>query len=34
VKDGSTKEIKGFKISEKASAEIKIKTSYGDVIIR
>lgn len=34
VKDGSSKTIKGFKISEKASAEIKIKTSYGDVIIR
>lgn len=34
VKDGSSKTIKGFKISEKASAEIKIKTSYGDVTIR
>lgn len=34
VKDGSSKEIKGFKISEKASAEIRIRSSYGDVIIK
>ncbi len=34
VKDGSSKEIKGFKTSEKTSSIINIKTSYGDVIIR
>ena len=34
VKDGSSKEIKGFKTSEKTSSVINIKTSYGDVIIR
>lgn len=34
VRDGSSKEIKGFKISEKTTSAINIKTSYGDVIIR
>ncbi|MBL0024710.1 MAG: hypothetical protein IPO98_06645 [Saprospiraceae bacterium] len=34
VKDGSRREIKGFKTSEKTSATISIKSSYGDIIIR
>lgn len=34
IKDGSSKNIKGYKTSEKTSASIKISTSYGDVIIR